>query len=83
MHNKMMHAVPTVVATSDGGVVLLMGDKLVKYDKNLTLIKETSIPSQRSCGCDGAKGEKRMMMMKTRDLGQPGKAKSAPEPVKK
>ena len=32
-----------VVATSDGGVVVMMGDKLAKYDKNLNLVKETEL----------------------------------------
>jgi len=34
---------PVMIATSDGGVVILMGNKLTKYDKNLTLIKEVEI----------------------------------------
>ena len=34
---------PTVVATSDGGVVVLMGNKLAKYDSSLTLIKEVEM----------------------------------------
>ncbi len=33
----------SVVATSDGGVVVLMGNKLQKYDKNLELKKEVEI----------------------------------------
>ena len=41
MDGMMMHK--TVVATSDGGVVVMMGDKLVKYDKNLNLVKETEL----------------------------------------
>ena len=32
-----------IVATQDGGVVILMGKKLMKYDKNLNLVKETEI----------------------------------------
>ena len=32
-----------VVATSDGGVVVLVGNKLVKYDKDLNLVKEVEI----------------------------------------
>lgn len=34
---------PKVVATSDGGVVVLMGNKLVKYDSTLTLVKEVEM----------------------------------------
>ena len=39
----MMGMHPTVVATSDGGVVVLMGGKLAKYDSNLDLVKEVEI----------------------------------------
>lgn len=33
----------SMVATSDGGVVVMAGNKLFKYDKNLNLIKEVEI----------------------------------------
>jgi hypothetical protein len=33
----------SVVATSDGGVVLVFGDKIMKYDKDLKLVKETEV----------------------------------------
>jgi hypothetical protein len=33
----------TVVATSDGGVVVLAGEKLMKFDKNLNLVKEIEV----------------------------------------
>jgi hypothetical protein len=33
----------SLVSTSDGGVVVLMGNKLQKYDKDLTLVKEVEI----------------------------------------
>ncbi len=39
----MMGMHPTMVATSDGGVVVLMGNKLVKYDGNLELVKEVEM----------------------------------------
>ena len=39
----MMGMHPTVVATSDGGVVVLTGGKLTKYDNGLNLIKEVEI----------------------------------------
>ena len=32
-----------VVPTEDGGIVILMGDKIVKYDKNLNMVNETEI----------------------------------------
>ena len=34
----------SLVATSDGGVVVLSGPRLVKYDKDLNLVKEVEIP---------------------------------------
>lgn len=46
---KMMHKMhgmmrsPTMVASNDGGVIVLTGNKLYKYDKNLTLVKEAEI----------------------------------------
>jgi len=39
---KMMMA-KQMVATKDGGVIVLLGNKLLKYDKNLNLVKETEI----------------------------------------
>ncbi|MBN1870433.1 MAG: hypothetical protein JW847_07670 [Candidatus Omnitrophica bacterium] len=33
----------SMVATSDGGVIVLAGNKLFKYDKDLNLIKEVEI----------------------------------------
>ena len=41
MMMKMMH--PDIVATSDGGIVILIGTKLTKYDKNLNIVKEVDI----------------------------------------
>ena len=39
-----MHGMhPTVVATSDGGVVVLMGNKLTKFDSALGLVKEVEM----------------------------------------
>ena len=51
MDDKMMGMCPmmksmmerTVVATSDGGVVVVMCNKLTKYDKNLNLVKEAEL----------------------------------------
>lgn len=39
----MMHQQPTMIATSDGGVVILQGPKLVKYDSMLTLVNEVEL----------------------------------------
>lgn len=41
MMKKMMEK--SMIATSDGGVVILVGNKLMKYDKNLNLVKEVEI----------------------------------------
>lgn len=45
MHAKMMKMMmdKTIVATKDGGVVVMIGNKLLKYDKNLNLKKEVEI----------------------------------------
>jgi hypothetical protein len=42
MMGPMMHST-SVVATQDGGVVILMGNELLKYDKELNLIKKAEI----------------------------------------
>ena len=39
----MMGMMNSLVATSDGGVVVMIGNKLYKYDKNLNLVKEAEI----------------------------------------
>ena len=51
MDGKMMGMCPmmksmmerSVVATSDGGVVVVMGNKLTKYDKDLNVVKEAEL----------------------------------------
>ena len=45
MHNMMMHEMMsmTIIATSDGGVIVATGNKLFKYDKNLNFVKEVDI----------------------------------------
>ncbi|MSR76610.1 MAG: hypothetical protein EXS63_00055 [Candidatus Omnitrophica bacterium] len=46
MKHKMMGMMPqdSLVATSDGGVVLKSGPRLLKYDKDLILVNEVEIP---------------------------------------
>jgi len=34
----------SMVATSDGGIVLKHGPRLIKYDKDLNLVKEVELP---------------------------------------
>ncbi|MDP2980681.1 MAG: hypothetical protein Q8N67_01260 [Candidatus Omnitrophota bacterium] len=41
MMKKMMQK--EVVVTPDGGVIVLIGNKLIKYDKDLNLVKEAEI----------------------------------------
>lgn len=48
---------PTMIATSDGGVIVLSGPKLAKYDKDLNLIKEVELKGGPKPG--EKKGEER------------------------
>ena len=45
----MMHQ-DSLVATSDGGGVVLQGPRLIKYDKDLNLVKETELPRGKKPG---------------------------------
>lgn len=52
MHGMMMGKCMTshsIVATSDGGIVVSSCGKLAKYDKNLNLIKEVERVDQKEC----------------------------------
>ncbi len=40
---KMMMCGKELLATQDGGVVLMIGNKLIKYDAQMNLVKETEI----------------------------------------
>jgi hypothetical protein len=45
-HEMMMRRMQrSVVATSDGGVVIVAGNKITKYDRNLNVIKEVQLKS--------------------------------------
>ena len=35
-----------MVATNDGGVIVLVGNKLLKYDKDLNLVKEVEVKTE-------------------------------------
>ena len=35
----------TAVATSDGGIIIVAGDKITKYDKDLNVVKEVELKS--------------------------------------
>ncbi len=43
MHMMKMMMEKSVVATSDGGVVVVAGNKITKYNKNLDLVKEVEV----------------------------------------
>lgn len=53
-HEKMRKMLPmmgpkAMVASNDGGVIVLIGDKLQKYDKDLNLVKEVTITGDKEC----------------------------------
>ena len=70
-HNMMkMHGMmKNVVATSDGGVVIVRGDKIIKYDKDLNLVKEVRMKE--------GTGGTRMHKMKRMDKDGDGDDKAA------
>lgn len=43
---------PKLVATSDGGVIIMAGNTLMKYDTQLNLVKKTTVdlPLPKMCG---------------------------------
>ncbi len=51
----------SLVATSDGGVVVLKGDTLTKYDRNLNVVKTANISDGMMAG-KGKKGKGCCMM---------------------
>ena len=55
MKMKGMHQQPTMIATSDGGVIILSGPKLLKYDSELNLVKEIELkPGPKPTNREGA-----------------------------
>jgi len=67
MMNSMMTG-KSLVATSDGGVIVLIGNKLQKYDKDLVLQKEVEIKIDME-------GMKKTMMQMMEKGGMMGQAK--------
>ncbi len=45
MHGMMMKGMveKSIIAIADGGVIVLAGDKLIKYDKDLNVVREVEI----------------------------------------
>ena len=80
MHEMMMKKMmqKEIVATTDGGVVIMVGNKLLKYDKNLNLKSEAEIKidieamkesmQQMKQGCPGCKC-KEMMQQGAQEAG--------------
>jgi hypothetical protein len=61
--NKMecANAGQSIAATSDGGIVVLRGNTVTKFDKNLKLVKEVELSSKCPVGKpkkDGVKADK-------------------------
>ncbi len=61
----------TLVASNDGGVILLVGNKLYKYDKNLKLVKEVEIKIETS-ETSSMKGMKQICPMCQRMMDKEG-----------
>lgn len=64
----------TMIASNDGGVIILAGNKLLKYDSNLVLVKEVEIKAE----CPMA-GKMPMKDMDKAGMDMPAKQKDAPE----
>jgi hypothetical protein len=63
-----------MVATSDGGVIVLTGNKLLKYDKDLNLVKEAELQSGVELKMDMGSMQDMMEKMKEK-YGKHSKAK--------
>jgi cytochrome c556 len=61
-----------MVATNDGGVIVLLGNKLIKYDKDLNLIKEVEVTTEAELKIDIGSMQDMMKNMKEK-YGKHGK----------
>ena len=61
-----------MVATNDGGVIILTGNKLFKYDKDLNLAKEAELNTQVELKMDVGSMQEMMKSMKEK-YGKKGK----------
>ncbi len=59
MGGGMMHNKPSLVATSDGGIVVLDGHRLLKYDAQLNLINEAELKPGKRSSWQSAKADER------------------------
>ena len=57
-----------MVATSDGGVIVMAGHKLFKYDKDLNLVKEVELKTRVELTFDAGSMQDMMKSMKRRVL---------------
>ncbi len=74
MAMKMMGMVQKqMVATNDGGAIVLLGNKLLKYDKDLNLIKEVELKTETELKIDVGSVQEMMKNMKEK-YGKHGKA---------
>ena len=78
MHGMMMRS-PTMVASNDGGVIVLTGSKLYKYDKNLNLVKEAEIKTEMGGGMMGGMGGMKKKCCQGKMMGQDDTADEAAE----
>jgi hypothetical protein len=72
MHGMMKHMMPpSMVATNDGGVIVLSGRTLTKYDKDLNVVKEVELQGPKMGGMG-------MMDREDKDEGENGKPADVP-----
>ena len=82
MDGKMMKGMgmhqQSLVATSDGGVVVLSGGKLMKYDSSLNLVKEVEMKMDKGRGPMPGEGMGKMGMMDMPPAQEPDAAQPPP-----
>jgi hypothetical protein len=71
----------TVVATSDGGIVIVMGNKITKYDKNLNVVKEVELKMDMEGMHKMMENMKGMCPMMKGMSGEDGQSEKADEAV--
>ena len=69
----MMHSMmqTSMVASNDGGVIVLTGNKLTKYDKDLNVVKEVELKANT----EAMQGMMKDMMERCPMMGQPSEEK--------
>ncbi len=77
MMNKMMMQ-KSLAPTGDGGIVVMAGNKLLKYDKDLNLVKEVTIPMEKP-DMEGMEAHHKKMMMREQQGMEPGAMGGAKE----